>query len=133
MMWCEWCKEAVEPELEYKHIQGDEYVHIAICPYCGNRLYDEARACPLCGEDRSEHDVACPSCKENVVRVMQIAIEYIGIGSDRLTALDVIYDMWDGITERARIEDRKDEEKKKIQRKDAERMFNFRYKLREGI
>lgn len=123
-MWCERCKDSIEPEHSYVNIQGDEWVRVNTCPYCGGAVYDEEKPCPLCDGYMSEHDTVCPYCKKTVARALSVALDEIKVDSDRLTALGVINDMWDDITEWARQEDRKDEEKRIQHTKEARRIID---------
>lgn len=61
MMWCDECKQAVDPREEW--YQG-AYEYDA-CPICGNQL-DPMDTCPICGEPKRAYDDFCPSCVEGI-------------------------------------------------------------------
>lgn len=76
-LWCDNCKEAVEPivrrEKEF-HDEVDtrcyEEYDVYTCPTCGQEIYDEPNACALCGEWCDPDEEFCEICKEDLERAV---------------------------------------------------------------
>lgn len=97
MMWCDCCKEAVEPKWYWEYIQQDEAVRQAQCPYCGSDLVEDVDTCPLCGEYKPWSKTVCPVCeKEFKADVDDLLRRWRrpSVGCEVDTVLEVLYEIY---------------------------------------
>lgn len=128
-MWCSKCREAVYPEELDKHIQGDEWVTVDVCPWCGSEL-DASEPCPICGEQMKRGECACDGCKSLVAdAVISLCIDMKCDGESTDVCL-AINEVWDEIESRCREYDRfermEDAKRKAETEKVLDGYFNIR-------
>ena len=103
MMWCNNCREAVEPgtynEYDIPDINDGGYrkAQIDVCPFCGGEVYQEPGKCVMCGELIAPGRDLCDLCAEDIRAAADLLAEHRNL--DRSAVLD-------GMAEYLNMEDR---------------------------
>lgn len=96
MLWCDICKEAVEPVEHYEYdipdanVGGYEKWQVLTCPCCHNEVYQDPGACVMCGELIAPGETLCGLCSDEIVSAVNFIAEYKNIDARAV---------WRGITE----------------------------------
>lgn len=103
MMWCNNCKEAVEPgtynEYDIPDINAGGYrkTRIDVCPFCGQEVYQEPGTCVMCRELIAPGKSLCDPCADCIGEMIDGLAEVINVSRDAVL---------DGLAEYLNMEDR---------------------------
>lgn len=95
-LWCDNCKEPVEPALHYEYdipdanVAGYEKHQILACPCCGREVYQDPGVCAMCGELIAPDETLCGLCSDDILSAVDLLAEYKNVDPENV---------WDGIAE----------------------------------